>query len=53
MERDQARQAIGNRKAEQAYDDFLRDLRANAYIDVLVPALRDDVNTPAVAGKSS
>jgi peptidyl-prolyl cis-trans isomerase SurA len=53
MERDQARQAIGNRKAEQAYDDFLRDLRANAYIDVLVPALRDDVNTPADAGKSS
>ena len=53
MERDQARQAIGNRKAEQAYDDFLRDLRANAYIEVLVPALRDDVNTPADAGKSS
>jgi len=53
MERDQARQAIGNRKAEQAYDDFLRDLRANAYIDVLVPALRDEVNTPASAGKAS
>ncbi|MEW9625622.1 peptidylprolyl isomerase [Rhodanobacter geophilus] len=53
MEREQARQAIGNRKAEQAYDDFLRDLRANAYINVLVPALRDDVNTPADAGKAS
>ncbi|MEW9572213.1 peptidylprolyl isomerase [Rhodanobacter sp. Si-c] len=53
MERDQARQAIGNRKAEQAYDDFLRDLRANAYISVLVPALRDDTNTPADAGKAS
>ncbi|WP_426662382.1 peptidylprolyl isomerase [Rhodanobacter aciditrophus] len=53
MERDQARQAIGNRKAEQAYDDFLRDLRANAYIHVLVPALRDEVNTPAGAGKAS
>lgn len=49
MERDQARQAIGNRKAEQAYDDFLRDLRANAYIRVLVPALRDDTNTPSSA----
>jgi len=49
MERDQARQAIGNRKAEQAYDDFLRDLRANAYINVLVPALRDDTNTPAAS----
>ncbi|MBN8924292.1 MAG: peptidylprolyl isomerase [Rhodanobacter sp. 68-29] len=53
MERDQARQAIGNRKAEQAYDDFLRDLRANAFINVLVPELRDDTNTPADAGKSS
>ncbi len=49
MERDQARQAIGNRKAEQAYDDYLRDLRANAYINVLVPALRDDTNTPAAS----
>jgi len=49
MERDQARQAIGNRKAEQAYDDFLRDLRANAFINVLVPALRDDTNTPAAS----
>lgn len=55
MERDQARQAIGNRKAEQAYDDFLRDIRANAYIHVLVPALRDDTNTPPAAdnGKTS
>jgi peptidyl-prolyl cis-trans isomerase SurA len=40
IERDQARQAIGNRKAEQAYDDFLRDLRSNAYIKVLVPELQ-------------
>ena len=39
--RNQARQAIGNRKAEQAYDDFLRQLRAAAYIKVLVPSLRD------------
>ncbi|MBD8881570.1 peptidylprolyl isomerase [Rhodanobacter sp. 7MK24] len=53
MARDQARQAIGNRKAEQAYEDFLRDLRANAYIQVLVPELRDDTNTPAGAGKTS
>ncbi|BFI97176.1 MAG: peptidylprolyl isomerase [Rhodanobacter sp.] len=52
-ERDQARQAIGNRKAEQAYEDFLRDLRANAYIHVLVPSLRDDSNTPADAGNAS
>ena len=40
-ERNQARQAIGNRKAEQAYEDFLRQLRADAYINILVPALKD------------
>jgi peptidyl-prolyl cis-trans isomerase SurA len=39
--RDQARQAIGNRKSEQVYDDYLRDLRSNAYVNVLVPELRD------------
>lgn len=39
--RNQARQAIGNRKAEQAYDDFLRQLKASAYIKVMVPELRD------------
>jgi peptidyl-prolyl cis-trans isomerase SurA len=39
--RNQARQAIGNRKAEQAYDDFLRQLKANAYIKVMVPELQD------------
>ena len=27
---DQARQAIGNRKADQAYEDFLRDLRSSS-----------------------
>ncbi|OOG57689.1 peptidylprolyl isomerase [Rhodanobacter sp. B05] len=41
LERAQARQAIGNRKSDQAYDDFLRDLRSNAYIDILVPELRE------------
>jgi peptidyl-prolyl cis-trans isomerase SurA len=47
--RDQARQAIGNRKAEQAYDDFLRDLRSNAYVKVLVPELQE----PGAAAKAS
>lgn len=41
LQRDQARQAIGSRKADQAYDDYLRDLRANAYINILVPELRE------------
>lgn len=39
--RNEARQAIGNRKAEQAYDDFLRQIKASAYIKILVPSLRD------------
>ncbi|HXD35044.1 MAG TPA: peptidylprolyl isomerase [Rhodanobacter sp.] len=47
IERNDARQAIGNRKAEQVYDDYLRDLRSNAYIDILVPALREPDHTPA------
>jgi peptidyl-prolyl cis-trans isomerase SurA len=41
LERNEARQAIGNRKAEQAYDDYLRDLRANAYVQIVAPELRD------------
>ena len=41
IERDEARQAIGNRKSEQVYDDYLRDLRSNAYIHILVPELRE------------
>ena len=39
--RDQARQAIGNRKADQAYDDFLRGLRSSSYVKILVPELVD------------
>lgn len=41
IERNQARQAIGTRKSEQAYDDYLRDLRSSAYVDILVPELRN------------
>ena len=39
--RNQARQAIGNRKADQAYDDFLRDLRSSSYVKILVPELEE------------
>ncbi|MDE1893099.1 MAG: peptidylprolyl isomerase [Pseudomonadota bacterium] len=52
LQREQARQAIGNRKAEQVYDDYLRDLRSDAYIKILVPALRGADNQ-ADAGASS
>ncbi|MDA3915217.1 peptidylprolyl isomerase [Oleiagrimonas sp.] len=40
MQRDQARQAIGKRKAKEAYDNFLRQLRSTAYINIRVPSLR-------------
>ena len=33
---DLARQAIGQRKAEQAYADWLRELRDTAYVDVKI-----------------
>ncbi len=46
--RDQARQAIGNRKADQAYDDFLRELRSSSYVKILVPEL---ARTPPHTGR--
>jgi peptidyl-prolyl cis-trans isomerase SurA len=47
--RDQAREAIGNRKSDQAYDDYLREMRSNAYISILVPELRDTDSQADVA----
>ena len=47
----EARQAIGTRKSEQAYDDFLRDLRSNAYINIVVPELRES-DDQAASGTS-
>jgi peptidyl-prolyl cis-trans isomerase SurA len=52
LTRNQARQAIGNRKAEQAYDDYLREMRSGAYVNILVPELRDP-NAPQQGQKSS
>ncbi|MBS0556312.1 MAG: peptidylprolyl isomerase [Proteobacteria bacterium] len=37
MKRDQAREVIRNRKAEQAYEDFLRQVRSEAYIEIRLP----------------
>jgi peptidyl-prolyl cis-trans isomerase SurA len=47
--RDQARQAIGNRKADQTYDDYLRELRSSSYVKILVPELED----PSAPGAST
>lgn len=48
--RDQARQAIGTRKSDQVYDDFLRDLRSGAYVNILVPELRAADTRAGAAG---
>lgn len=37
IQREQARQAIAARKGAEAYDQFLRDLRSDAYIDIRLP----------------
>jgi peptidyl-prolyl cis-trans isomerase SurA len=41
LQRNQARQAIGNRKADEAYENYLRELRSSSYVDIRVPELRD------------
>jgi len=49
LQRDQARQAIGNRKADQAYEDYLRELRSTSFVDIRVPELKDPADTQASA----
>ncbi|MDF3980670.1 peptidylprolyl isomerase [Luteibacter sp. PPL201] len=50
LRRDQARQAIGNRKADEAYENYLRELRSSSYVDIRVPELKDpDDKSPATA----
>ena len=50
--RDQAREAIGNRKSDQVYDDYLREMRSSAFINILAPELRD-TDTQAAATDTS
>lgn len=45
MQRQRARMAIGNRKAQQAYEDFLRELRSSSFVDIRIPSLRDPDQT--------
>ncbi len=37
MKREQAREVIRNRKAEQAYEDFLRQLRSESFVEIRLP----------------
>ncbi|HST29110.1 MAG TPA: peptidylprolyl isomerase [Rudaea sp.] len=49
MRREQARDVIRNRKAEQAYDDFLRQLRSEAFVEIRLPGAesKPEAATPA------
>ena len=39
--RQRARAAIGNRKAKQVYEDFLRQLRSSSFVNIRIKSLRD------------
>ena len=49
LQRDQARQAIGNRKADEAYENYLRELRSSSFVDIRVPELKDPDDKQASA----
>ncbi|MGH8164455.1 MAG: peptidylprolyl isomerase, partial [Rhodanobacteraceae bacterium] len=44
IQREQARQAIASRKGEEAYQQFLRDLRSDAYVDIRLPGAQADTD---------
>ncbi|MGN6479251.1 peptidylprolyl isomerase [Luteibacter sp.] len=48
-QRNQARQAIGNRKADEAYESYLRELRSSSFVDIRVPELKDPDDKQASA----
>ena len=41
MKREQARDVIRNRKAEQAYEDFLRQIRSEAFVEIRLPGAQN------------
>lgn len=47
IQRDQARQAIAARKSADAYDQFLRDMRSDAYIEIRLPGAQNDQTASA------
>ncbi|MGH8091155.1 MAG: peptidylprolyl isomerase [Rudaea sp.] len=49
MRREQARDVIRNRKAEQAYDDFLRQLRSEAFVEIRLPGAQSKAETATPA----
>ncbi len=53
IQREQARQAIAARKGEEAYQQFLRDLRSDAYVDIRLPGVQPDGNDSTGASSST
>ncbi|HET6906337.1 MAG TPA: peptidylprolyl isomerase [Rhodanobacteraceae bacterium] len=53
IQREQARQAIAARKASDAYDQFLRDMRSDAYIDIRLPGAQSDQTASADASNAN
>jgi peptidyl-prolyl cis-trans isomerase SurA len=47
IQREQARQAIAARKGADAYEQFLRDMRSDAYIDIRLPGMQADQTASA------
>ncbi|HET9836543.1 MAG TPA: peptidylprolyl isomerase [Rhodanobacteraceae bacterium] len=47
IQREQARRAIAARKSQDAYDQFLRDMRSDAYIDIRLPGAQADQTASA------
>ena len=45
-ERDKARQTLGTRKSEEEYESFLRQLRADAFIEIRLPGASGASGTP-------
>ena len=45
MKREQARDVIRNRKAEQAYEDFLRQLRSESFVEIRLPGAENKLAT--------
>jgi peptidyl-prolyl cis-trans isomerase SurA len=52
IQREQARQAIAARKSQDAYDQFLRDMRSDAYIDIRLPGLQGAQTASADTGNA-
>ncbi len=53
IQREQARQAIAARKGTEAYDQFLRDLRSDAYIDIRLPGAQGADQTASTSTGNS